>query len=362
MDFESVIDGAPDAPAVFAVFAREGAPYLAKTTRLKRRLRRLFSPNARLLSLRQVAERVEYVLTASRLEAAITHYEWAKRYFPEDWPRRVRLRYPAWVKLTLASEFPRTQVTMRLSGGAQFFGPFRSRASAEAFASGMLDLFQVRRCPEELAPSPEHPGCIYGEMNLCLRPCQQVVSRDEYLAEVARLAEFLATAGESALDAAAAARERASEALEFEEAERQHRRWEKVQEVRKLRDGLAAELTRLNGVAVLPATEAGSVRLQPMREGWWQSPVVFPLEGAGQSMDARLRAALDSVPARRGSTAERQQHCALLAQWAYSSYGLAAGDGAWIPYATEVPYRRLVRAISSVSRSAATRPARPEAT
>lgn len=353
MDLDAVIENAPDAPAVFAVFASEGAPYLAKTSLLKRRLRRLFSPQARLLPLRNIATRIEYALTASRLESAIAHYQWAKRYFPDDWQRRVRLRYPAWVKLILANEFPRTQVTSRLAAsGAKFFGPFRSRAAAEAFEAGMLDLFQMRRCSDDLAPSPEHSGCIYGEMNQCLRPCQQAVSRDEYLAEVARVAAFLDTAGESALDSAAAARERASNDLEFEEAERQHRRYEKVQEVRKLGEELAHELASLNGVAVLPSPEPGHVLLQPMREGWWQLPVTFPLEGAGQSMDARLRDALESVPLYRGSTAERQEHCAILAHWTYSSHGLAAGDGAWSPYTAQIPYRKLVRAISSVSKRA----------
>jgi excinuclease UvrABC nuclease subunit len=351
LDLDAVIENAPEGPAVFAVFASQGAPYLARTSMLRRRLRRLFSPNAKLLSLREVAVRIEYAATASRLEAAIAHYAWAKRYFPEDWQRRVRLRNPAWVKLILSNEFPRTQVTSRLTaGGAKFFGPFRSRAAAEAFEAGMLDLFQVRRCPEDLSPSPEHPGCIYGEMNLCLRPCQQVVSRDEYLAEVNRLGAFLDTGGESLLEAVAAARERASDALEFEEAERQHRRFEQVQEVRKLREDFATEIGALNGIAVLPSAEPGAVRLQAMREGWWQPPLSFALEGAGQSMDARLRDALAAVSSYRGSTAERQEHCAILAHWAYSSYGLAAGDGAWVGYSDDVPYRKLVRAISSISR------------
>ena len=47
-----------------------------------------------------------------------------------------------------------------------------------------LDLFQLRRCQEDLAPSPGHPGCIYGEMGKCLRPCQEAVSREEYAGEV----------------------------------------------------------------------------------------------------------------------------------------------------------------------------------
>ncbi len=110
---------------------------------------------------------------------------WRAAIFPDDYLRLVKLRMPAYVKLILANEFPRTQVSTRLSASrAMHYGPFQSRAAAELFEEQFLDLFQIRRCQENLEPSPQHPGCIYGEMNRCLRPCQQVVSREEYLSEV----------------------------------------------------------------------------------------------------------------------------------------------------------------------------------
>jgi excinuclease ABC subunit C len=61
----------------------------------------------------------------------------------------------------------------------------------------------MRRCQEDLQPSPDHPGCIYGEMNLCLRPCQQVVGAAEYGHEVDRVLEFLRSVGQSLLAAIA---------------------------------------------------------------------------------------------------------------------------------------------------------------
>ena len=87
-------------------------------------------------------------------------------------------------------------VTTKIARGL-FYGPFTSRAAAERFEAGLLDLFQIRRCEENLAPSPQHPGCIYGEMNRCLRPCQQAVSVAEYRGETQRVEQFLRTSGES---------------------------------------------------------------------------------------------------------------------------------------------------------------------
>ena len=112
-------------------------------------------------------------------------YELARRHFPKTYLDLLNLRMPTYVKLVLTNEFPRSQLTTHLGRApALYCGPFRSRASAEKFESQFLDLFQMRRCQEDLVPSPEHPGCIYGEMGMCLRPCQQVVGRDEYLHEV----------------------------------------------------------------------------------------------------------------------------------------------------------------------------------
>jgi excinuclease ABC subunit C len=182
-ELDAAIAALPNSDAVFLVSAGERSAYLAKTSMLKRRLLRILKPvdsPGRSLNLREVVTRVDYWLTASRFESGLLHYALAKRHFPEDYLRLVKLRMPAYVKLVLSNEFPRTQVTTRLGGGrGLYYGPFRTRASAELFENQFLDLFQIRRCQENLEPSPQHPGCIYGEMNMCLRPCQQVVSPED---------------------------------------------------------------------------------------------------------------------------------------------------------------------------------------
>src|SRR5271170_5026174 len=251
---DQAMNALPNSDAVFLVSAGDQSAYLAKTSMLRRRLLRILKPAGsprRSLNLREVVTRVEYWLTASRFESMLLHYALAKRHFPEDYPRLVKLRMPAYVKLILSNEFPRSQVTTRLGGGsALYYGPFRTRAAAELFENQFLDLFQLRRCQENLEPSPQHPGCIYGEMNMCLRPCQQVVGPDEYMSEVHRVQEFLTGDGAALLSVTSAARERLSQEMNFEEAARQHKRMERIQEVLALRDDLVCDIDRLFGVAV----------------------------------------------------------------------------------------------------------------
>jgi excinuclease UvrABC nuclease subunit len=341
----------PDIPAVFLIWPTQGSPYLARTGALRRRLKRLLGARtgpARLLNLRAIADRVEYWPVASRLASTLVHYHLAVRHFPDTYLDMLKLRMPSYVKLTLANRFPRTQVTTRLASGRGFYyGPFRSRAGAELFEAQVLELFQVRRCQEDFEPSPEHPGCIYGEMNKCLRPCQQAVGAEEYRAEVERLREFLESGGKSLVEPVEAARERLSAELRFEDAAREHRRIEKIEEVLRLRDELVSDVDHLNGVAVTRSAEAGAAELRFMLAGCWQPRVRFAAEivgGRTVSLDHRLRELAVALPLRRPALETRQEHLALLARWYYSNWR----DGDWLafPDPDHLPYRRLVRAVS----------------
>lgn len=344
----------PNSPAVFLLWPRQGRPYLARTALLRRRLLRMLGARekpGRILNLRETVGRIEYELTGSALESAAVMYEWARRHFPETYLKLLNLRLPPYVKILAGNEFPRSTITTHLGRPpATFFGPFRTRASAERFEAGMLDLFQMRRCQEDLAPSPEHPGCIYGEMGMCLRPCQQVVGPDEYRHEVDRAAEFLASGGRSLLASIGKTRDRLSEEMDFEAAARQHKRLEKVQEVIRLADELARDLGRLHGVAITRSVEPGAVELWFVREGYWLPRRRFGFampEGRIASLDQRLRevfAALDPPPP--AAARERQERLALLARWYYSSWR----DGEWIALDDfpSIPYRRLVHAISRI--------------
>jgi excinuclease ABC subunit C len=345
LDAAADLSPVPDAGAVFLLWAREGAPHLAKTALLRRRLRRLLG-DSRWSSLKGVIERIDYWPTANSLSTALTFYALNRLHFPEDYLTRTRLRMPPYLKLATNNAFPRTLVTSRLSHG-HFFGPFRSRAAAEEFEKQSLDFFQIRRCQEDLAPAPDHPGCIYGEMNMCLRPCQEVVGEEEYSTEVARVREFLNTRGESLAATIERARHRASDDLDFEEAARQHKRLEKVQALLRSLDEPVTELGQMNGVAVGKSASAGEVELRFLLGGVWQEPRTFAIEGAGQSMDARLRAVVAEVSPARATIAERQEHLALLARWLYSTWR----DGEWLQFTSleTIPYRKLVRAISRVA-------------
>jgi excinuclease ABC subunit C len=182
VEFDRALEELPNRQAVFLSGPREGKPYLARTNVLRKRLKRVLG-------------NLRGAVLAGRI-SVLRARGWQRSFWCWNWrgniSARVSQRHPAAPAALREADsfepFPRTQVTTHIGRArAVYFGPFRNRSTAARFESEFLDLFQLRRCQEDLDPSPDHPGCIYGEMGRCLRPCQQAVGVEEYRGEAERV-------------------------------------------------------------------------------------------------------------------------------------------------------------------------------
>jgi excinuclease ABC subunit C len=327
-----------------------GTPlHLSWSSHLGKRLRRLLASN-----LREKLELVECWPTGSKLELQLVLYAVAKRVYPERYGKILRLRKPWFVHLMAAGGYPRLETTNRVSGrGAALWGPFASRGAAQQYEEDVLGLFQMRRCAEKIEPNAAHPGCIYGEMNQCLRPCQSAVSGDEYRAEAERVRDFLQSNGRRAIALLVSARDRACEEAEFEQAGRMHARIEGLKAAAGVRDPVVAELEEFNGVALTRSLEEGGYTLWPVFGGLWQEPVrlFVPRDAASsKSLDAQVRELLAERVAEPRRDGDRGQELAIFARWFYSSWR----DGEWFGFAnlSGLNYRKLVREISKLAKTA----------
>ena len=245
---DELLRSIPAAPGVFALRGADPAaePYLTRAADLRRRLRRLLAPPevldengqpvpSKRLNLRARIRWIEWTRTGSDFESILLMYRASRAAFgPEEARRRLRLHAPYVLRITMSNPHPRVYSTNRLSKKSlhESFGPFHSRAAAERYCDAVLDLFLLRRCYEDLAPYPEHPGCVYGEMKKCMQPCKEgnpeACTPEQYAQEAQRVFAFFRTRGQSLLDEVAAQREAASEAMDFEAAAALHKQWEKV--------------------------------------------------------------------------------------------------------------------------------------
>jgi len=309
------------------------------------------------LNLREIAQRVDYHTLGSNFEARWLLYQLNRLYYPHVYRQRLRLKPPPLLKLNLRNRFPRCYPTRRVANdGSLYYGPFASRLAAERFAAEFLDLFKIRRCVEDLTPDPAHPGCIYSQMRMCLAPCFQGCTDEEYQQEVGRVIAFMDSEGRSLIRSLETERERHSEALDFEQAAREHRRLEKVQEVLRLRPGLARNLAELHALIVQRGAEPKSVVFFRVSSSEMRGPVALSLDervSLPVPLDEQIRRLLDSIggspePAPDPGTKRAAlalsaswEHLSLLARWYYSSF--REGELIMLPPNQEIPHARVIR-------------------
>jgi excinuclease UvrABC nuclease subunit len=317
---------------------------------------------------------VRYHVVGSPFELSFLHWQHARRLWPAGYRERARLRPPAVLKVSLTNAYPRCYATRRISANGFYFGPFASRRAADTFASGFLDLFKIRRCQIKIRRDPSFPGCIYSEMKMCLAPCFAGCTKEDYDAEVGRVAAFLASGGASLTAELEREREAASEALDFERAAAVHRRIEKAAEALRGLPDLARRLEDLNAVVLQRAAEENTVAVFVVRAGRIEEPRMLrfaELATEPRSVEQILREWLEgageqaSLPAKTAASQqsyrELEDQLSLLVRWFHKkprvgeiffrestarSSTSAPQDEASARRNSEWPYRRILRACS----------------
>ena len=284
-----------------------------------------------------------------------------------------------------SNAYPRLSVTnrpaQRETGWA--YGPFPSRVAADRFVEETLKLFQLRRCAEDLEPYPDHPGCVYSEMKMCLAPCFQGCSDQRYTEEAAAVEKFLSTRGESLLITLRAQREEASASLEFEKAAEIHAQVQKVEAVRALAPELVQPLNRLRVLVLQASPQPDEVAVFLFDDGQLRGPATFSTVGmriqnehSGSTslfaqpialepvpevsekpektprglLESRMETVLHSLSEEKApSAARRQGHLALLKRWYYRPEGKRPGEIFFPGPEGEWPIKALLRGVGRIA-------------
>ena len=309
----------PAAPAVFLLRGRdpEAEPYVSKTANLRRRLIRLLGHSderTRKLNLRERVATIEYAPTGSDFESGFVLYKTLREVFPKTYQDRLRLRGAPLARYRLENRYPRVSITTHISGSkSAYYGPFPSRAAAEKFANDSLDFFKIRRCVEELNPDPKFPGCVYSEMKMCLAPCFQGCTDEQYSDEVARVESYFDSRGQSLVREISAARDKASADLEFETAASLHTQLEKLKPVLSQLPEIVHRLDRLDALMIQPSSQPNAVMFFRIHAACLSDPITFPLpgmlgssphSGASQSAAKEAPAAIENRQSTSGNAVD----------------------------------------------------------
>jgi hypothetical protein len=396
-EWEALWSQIPTTTAVFALYGQDAAsePYITKTANLRRRLKRLLSPDSaasKRLNLAGRIRQVAFTETGSALETTLLLYAATRQSFGDRARKRLHLRPPAVLRYTEQNAYPRVFVTNRIAlrSLAYTYGPFPSRVAAERFLDESLNLFELRRCVEDLHPDPAFPGCIYSEMKMCLAPCFKGCSDERYAAEAEAVRNYFATRGASLLATLEQDRNAASTALDFEKAAQLHARLQKVKAIAQQAAPLVHPLDRLDAVVLQLAADAEHVAMFRVRAGRIFGPALYsvqgmlhpneqsgssslfahptslaptPLESEGttpraarSALEERLRDLLQqletSAAASRPNADGVADHLAILARWYYRPTAQRTGEIFFCDASGNFPLPKILRGISRVFRGA----------
>jgi excinuclease ABC subunit C len=186
----------PDSPGVYLMKDVSGdIIYVGKAISLSRRVRSYFQSSAghtpKTKVLVRHIEDIEFILTATEIDALVLEANLIKKYRPRY---NVRLkddkRYP-YVKVTVNEKFPRIFLTRRrLMDNALYFGPYTNSRAIRSTLELISGIFQLRKCRKPIVAGRTRP-CLNYHIKLCTAPCRGAMGESEYRARIMEAVRFL---------------------------------------------------------------------------------------------------------------------------------------------------------------------------
>jgi excinuclease ABC subunit C len=222
-DIKERLNSIPTQPGVYLMKGENSEVlYVGKAVNLRSRVRSYFQASAdhspKVQRLVWTMADLEFIVTASELEALILECSLIKRHRP---PYNVRFkddkRYP-YIKITWQEDFPGVQVARRMSpDGARYFGPYASSSAMRQSLELLRRIFPYLTCKRKITGTDSR-ACLYYHIERCMGPCIGAVSKEDYRDMMKQLCLFLEGKGEEIIASLTQRMEAAAEKLEFERA------------------------------------------------------------------------------------------------------------------------------------------------
>lgn len=162
--------------------------YIGKAKNLKKRVSSYFQKshdNPKTQVLVEKIVDIDVVITDTETEALLLESRLIKQYRPKfNIELKDNERY-AYIKIT-NEKYPRILTARKKAKSGEFFGPYTSGYNRYLTIKTLNAVFQLRTC--KTLPSKV---CLNYHIGLCSGPCQDFISRKEYLERVQKARAFL---------------------------------------------------------------------------------------------------------------------------------------------------------------------------
>jgi excinuclease ABC subunit C len=186
-DIERILAELPTSPGVYIMRDEAGKViYIGKAINLRNRVRSYFrhskGRSPKVIQLAANVRNIDYIVTASELEALVLECNLIKEHMPHY---NVRLRddktYP-FIRVTVGETYPRVFLTRRvIRDGSRHFGPYTDVPAARETLRLLKTVFPLRQCSMEIGPdTPARRPCLNYHIKTCMGPCSGAVRPEDY--------------------------------------------------------------------------------------------------------------------------------------------------------------------------------------
>jgi excinuclease ABC subunit C len=211
-------------PGVYRMLNDKGQViYVGKAGNLRKRVSSYFQrshTDAKTAAMMPLVANVEVTVTNTDTEALILEYNLIKEHKPRF---NVILRddksYP-YIYVSTDHRFPRLRFHRGArKGKGRYFGPYPSAGAVRKTLNELQKLFLIRQCPDSYFRNRSRP-CLQHQIRRCTAPCVGYIDEATYKADIDAAILFLEGRNRDVIDTMVDRMEKASEALDYEQAAR----------------------------------------------------------------------------------------------------------------------------------------------
>jgi excinuclease UvrABC nuclease subunit len=182
--------------------------------------------------LAAITRKVWYLRTHSHFETDWAYLELARYLWPKSYRELLSIQLPWFVQMDPNEDVPhfrRGRDVFRRDGIK--IGPFPSARVAESFIEIVQDVLDLCRNPRCLAEAPHADCCTYGQMGMCLRPCDATISMEQYRTVMRAAGTFASGDRQDVLHRLEQEMSRCAKELDFERAGQCKKKIDRIQEL-----------------------------------------------------------------------------------------------------------------------------------
>lgn len=267
-NIQLILSTLPTKPGVYRHLDENGKViYVGKAKNLKRRVSSYFNKNHDSAKVRVLVSKIrdiQVTVVDTEWEALLLENTLIKEYKPKY---NILLKddktYP-WIAVT-KEEFPKVFATRSPDHQRQeTFGPYASVRYMNTLLETVFEIFPVRRC--KILHLGQRP-CLQYQLKKCPAPCAEMISKEEYQANIKKIIEILKGNSNLIIKQLQAEMMACAERWEFEKAQEIKQKVEILTQFRGKSVVVNPEITQLDVFSIVEDEQSAYVNFMRVMEG-----------------------------------------------------------------------------------------------